>query len=421
MPVKIRILSSANKTMQRLGYLKFMAQNAARTETSNVAALGQHLTSAVTKRIKVSPPFSAPLLDYVRIRLFDRVYTELRKAVLEPKNNAPVGIELQDLYLSDPTIPSTTGKLSAEGDSRHYPYFATALDLIKPGTWSVMTRSFVLIALTPKEQLTAFDAYAPQANPFLLSKEQQALFLYCFLDNDAEILYPLFQGILAFKNGSFGEREVGDLLPGIIRQSASALSQTSLTFEDKERLEKLGKVADNIERQRGKPYSGGGAREQAVRARLEPYCDMGLLTKPDRHRFTYQITAAFSRLMTNWPGAGDATDNFLEYRFFTTLAGMHGFAVSEATELEARNALRDAGEQLKSTLGYSPIRDCSLLAGIRLLFDHQRVLELGTSHDVLRTWQKAAPDIVRFTVDRMGELAYVKFLKPAAQPGPARP
>ena len=185
MPVKIRILSSANKTMQRLGYLKFMAQDAARTETSNVAALGQHVTAAATKRIKVSPPFSPSLLDYVRIRLFDRVYSELRKSILEPKSSAPVGIELQDLYLSDRAIPSTTGKLSAEGDSRHYPYFATALDLIKPGTWSVMTRSLLLIALTPKEQLAAFESYSPQANPFLLSKEQQALLLYCFLDNDA--------------------------------------------------------------------------------------------------------------------------------------------------------------------------------------------------------------------------------------------
>jgi hypothetical protein len=85
-------------------------------------------------------------------------------------------------------------------------------------------------------------------------------------------------------------------------------------------------------------------------------------------------------------------------------------------DTEARDALRDAGEALKSTLGYSPIRDCSLLAGIRLLFDHQRVLELGTSFNTLRDWQKAAPEIVRFTVDRMGELAYVKFLKPAALP-----
>jgi hypothetical protein len=141
-----------------------------------------------------------------------------------------------------------------------------------------------------------------------------------------------------------------------------------------------------------------------------------LFSKPDRNRFAYKLTPAFRRFMADWNGTD--VDYFLENRFFTTLAGMHGISAKAAGETEARNAIRDAGEALKSTLGYSPIRDCSLLAGIRLLFDHQRVLELGTSFNTLRDWQKAEPEIVRFTVDRMGELAYVKFLKPAAPPAP---
>jgi hypothetical protein len=115
--------------------------------------------------------------------------------------------------------------------------------------------------------------------------------------------------------------------------------------------------------------------------------------------------------MLGWH-SNDATDQFLENRFFFTLASIHDLKVTEATEEQARAALALAWEHLKSTLGYSPIKDCSLLAGIRLLFDNQSVLEIGRSHDILRTWQKADPDGVRFTVDRMGELAYVKFVKP---------
>jgi hypothetical protein len=37
-------------------------------------------------------------------------------------------------------------------------------------------------------------------------------------------------------------------------------------------------------------------------------------------------------------------------------------------------------------------------------------LELSRTRTLLRAWQKEAPDFVRFTVDRMGTLAYVKFL-----------
>src|SRR5436309_3290702 len=111
--------------MQRLGYLKLLAEQTARTETSNVASLGQRLISTVTKRVKVQSPFDPALTEYVRIRLFDRVYADLRKQVLDKAPAATVAIELQDLYLADVRVPSTTGKL-IETDWRFYPYLGTA-------------------------------------------------------------------------------------------------------------------------------------------------------------------------------------------------------------------------------------------------------------------------------------------------------
>jgi hypothetical protein len=416
MPVKIRILSAANKHMQRAGFLKLLAAQVARVETSSLSALGGKLVETVTKRVRVSPPFSDSLREYVQIRLsYDKMYADLRAAVLSGK--VPVNLELQDLYLSDPSLPSSTGKLAADSE-RRYPYLGTALDLIKPGTWSAMTRSILLTHLTPKEELAAWENYSPPNNPLIISREQAAVILYCFLDNDALVLLPLFTKLLELSSAGFDERTAGDFLPAILRGATSTLNKGSLAFEDRERLGQLDKAAENIERWRGKPYTGGGAREENIRGRIEPFCDLGLFTKPDRHRFTYKLTPAFKRFMADWNGTD--IDYFLENRFFTTLAAMHGLTtVKPAGDTDARDALRDAGEALKSTLGYSPIRDCSLLAGTRLLFDHQRVLELGTSFNTLRDWQKAAPEIVRFTVDRMGELAYVKFLKPASPPAHA--
>ena len=412
MPVKIRILSATNKHMQRLGFLKLLAAQVARVETSSLSALGTRLVESVTKRIRVSPPFNDALREYVQIRLsYDKIYTDLRNSVLAGK--MPVGIELQDLYLSDPALPSSTGKLGGNSQ-RFYPYLGTALDFIKTGTWSAMTRSLLLAHLTPKEELAAWDNYLPSNNPLIISREQAAVIFYCFLDNDALVLLPLFTKLLELNCDGFDERIAGDFLPSILRSATATLNKGSLAFEDRERLAQLDKAAENIERWRGKPYTGGGAREENIRARVEPFCDLGLFSKPDRNRFAYKLTPAFKRFMNDWNGTD--VDYFLENRFFTTLAAMHGIPVKTAGETEARNAIRDAGEALKSTLGYSPIRDCSLLAGIRLLFDHQRVLELGASFNTLRDWQKAEPEIVRFTVDRMGELAYVKFLKVATPP-----
>ena len=415
MAVKIRILSSANRTMQRVGFLKLLCAQTARTETSNLATVGKQFVQKALARVRVVPPFNEALKEYVRIRLKDKVYHDLRKAVLNGAlQGSAVGLEIQDLYLSDPAVASTTGKL-VEENWRRYPYLGTNLDLIKQGTYSVMTRALVFLAVTSKEEIAAFDKYDKKHNPFLVSSEQAAVLLYCFIDNDAEIIFRLFHSLLEIEGGVFDERVAGDLLPDIIRQSSNFFRNAALPVEDRERLGVLEKVAGSIAESKGKSYTGGGAREESIRVRLEPYCDLGFFAKPDKHRFVYGVTSALRKLMTDWHLL-EATDDFLELRYFTSLAGIHRLKVRKATDKEAKKALLEAGQTLQSTLGYSPITDVGLLAGIRLLFQQKRILELSQTRTLLRAWQKEAPTVIRFTVDRMGTLAYVKFM-PGPYPG----
>ena len=82
MSVKIRILGSANRTMQRAGFLKLLCAQTARVETSNIDTLGKQFVQTLLKRVRLTPPYSESLRDYVRVRLTDRVYHDLRKAVL---------------------------------------------------------------------------------------------------------------------------------------------------------------------------------------------------------------------------------------------------------------------------------------------------------------------------------------------------
>jgi hypothetical protein len=396
--------------MQRVGFLKLLCAQTARTETSNLATVGKQFVEKLLARVRVTPPFNESLQEYVRIRLMDKVYHDLRKAVLNDGSaERAVSLELQDLYLSDPAVISTTGKL-VEEDWRRYPSLGTSLGFIKAGTYSVMTRALLLLAVTPKEETAAFDQYDDKHNPLLISPEQAAVFLYCFIDNDAEIIYRLFHGLLELEEDTFDERVAGDMLPDIIRQSSNSFRNTSLPIEDRERLGVLEKVAGSIADWKGKSYTGGGAREEFIRVRLEPYCDLRLFTKPDKHRFVYRVTPALRILMAKWFDL-EVTDDFLEQRFFNTLAGLHRLKAREAKDNEVKQALLDAGQTLKSTLGYSPITDVGLLAGIRLLFQQKRILELSRTRTFLRAWQKKAPNVVRFTVDRMGTLAYVKFLQ----------
>jgi len=395
--------------MQRAGFLKLLCFQASRVETTNLQSLGKNLVDTLLKRIRITPPYSESVRDYVKIRLMDKTYHDLRKAVLGGDAGiTPVGLEIQDLYLSDRNLPSSTGKL-VEAYWRFYPYLATNLDLVKIGTYSIMTRALVLLAVTPQEEITAFGQYNPQQNPLLLSPEQTTVLLYCFIDNDAEIIYRLFNTLINLGTGFFDEREAGDFLPQIIRESCKSFRNTVLPTEDRERLGVLEKVSGSIAEWKGKPYTGSNAREEFIRVRLEPYCDLGLFQKSDKHRFTYKVTPELGMLMTNWSGL-EATDDFLETRFFTTASSLHKLPIREATDEEAKDALLAAGQTLKSTLGYSPITDVGLLAGVRLLFQQKCILELSRTRTLLRAWQKEAPTVVRFTVDRMGALAYVKFL-----------
>src|SRR6266404_1771617 len=233
MAVKIRILGAANKHMQRLGYLKFIAAESTRRETSRLEGLGRPLVNAVMKRLRLTPPYESALREYVR-SLAGPAYADIRHAIA---NNAPTRatVELQDLYVADRKIPSATGKLNADSWEK-YPYFATALDLIKSGTWSAMTRSLTLLCLVNPDELAAFSEFLPLHNPLLISREQGTLFLYCLIDHDAEILFRLFKALIQLPEHSFDEKTAGNMLPDIIKDTVRVFSRASLPVEDRERL-----------------------------------------------------------------------------------------------------------------------------------------------------------------------------------------
>lgn len=404
---RIRVLDSANRTMQRLGYLKALAALVNENETSNLETLGKRLVAKVTQRVRLSPPFDEDLQEYARTRLTDGAYRGVRKTIMD--NAGPANVELQDVYLADRSLPSSTGKL-VDANWRRYPYLGTSLELVKKGTYSSLTRSLVLLAVTPKEEIAAFGDLNRQYNPMRITDSQASVLLYCLLDNDAEVLLPLLRLLAKQGEEIFGERLAGDLLPDILREVAAAHARRSLPAAERERLSMLGKIADSVARWKGKPYTGSGAREEAIRVRLEPYCDLGLLTKPSRDRYDYQVTDV-ARAFVHQIGESADVDKFLQEDFFTAFAACRGIEARHAGDSAAIEALALAGEALKSLLGYTPITDVGLLAGTRLLIEQKRILELGRTVDLLKEQQKRDPSSLRFTVDRMGALAYVKFLK----------
>jgi len=406
-----RVLDSAKRPMQRLGYLKYLLNRCVILETSNLETLGHELVGAVTRAIRV--PLMPARAEYIQRRLLDNTYRALKSQVTAWRNNnhpeTIVPMEIQDVYLSDLSLPSRTGKLVAE-DWRKYPTLGVHLGLIRWGTWSPLVRGVVLLKLTPSEELAAFQDYRPAANPLVISRQQAMLLLYCLLENDGDVLKRLIPRLKACQGQTFNDRQAGDLLPDILREIALYLRNRILPIEERNRLELLLKIAESIARQKNQPYSGGGAREEAIKVRLEPLVDMGLLTKDDPYKYEYRLNPAACDFFAALGENGDL-GQFLDTSFFTTWARAFGTSsVSPATTPDLLWALNRAWQELKSPIGYAPIMDTALLGGIYALTERNVFFEAATARQFLKDWQKENPNLLRFGVDRTGAMAHVRIL-----------
>lgn len=406
-----RVFGNTARCMQRLGYLKHLAHLTASRETSNLSTLGNELTQAVTRRVTV--PLTPEIEMYIHRRLTDRVYDELkkkfgRKAVVNRPDS--VSLEIQDAYLASQNLPSRTGKLVLR-DWEKYTLWGTLLGLVREGTYSALVRGISLLKLCSEGERRAFIAYNSNCNPFFISPSQVLFLLYCLIERDGDVIRLLYRHLLSCQEGTFSDREAGDYLPEVYRKIERAERGRSLTFEEQRKLERLVRMAESISKWKGKTYTGGGAREEAVRCRLEPYVDLGLMTKPDPYRYQYTFSdqgrVFFSALINC-----EDLDDFLKNRFFGACAPLftrHPKHRKHVPSLVLE--LYKSWIELKSNLGYAPIAEVSLLAVSRSISQKSFYFEIAESFEAFRRYQRDHPDCLRFTVDRMGNVAHVKFLK----------
>lgn len=412
----LKVLNRIARSMQRLGYLKCLVRRITSGTTSNLDNVGNDLLDLCMKKINVD--LNEDRAAYIKVRLFDRAYKSLKEQVTnwEKDTSIPVLIqmEIQDLYLADPTIPSRVGKLVRE-DWRKYPPFGINLGLIREGTYSANTRALSLLYLTTEREQKAFLEYIPEQNPLKISQKQGILFLYSLIENDGEVILPLFEQLLLSNQEAFTDRAAGNLLPEIYYGIISRYRTKLLSVDLRERLEVLEKSAQSIiEARKNEKYEGGSAREEAIRPRLEPYVDIGLFTKPNSMKYEYSFSPIGQRWVCSFTGQEDSAgiEEFLSRRFFQSIS--KGWEI-DSEPLTAPDEivpyLKRAAKAISSSSGYAPIEELALLSGIEALVDDHKIFEIGAAREAIIAFQKANPYQVRFTVDRMGVLAHAKFVE----------
>jgi hypothetical protein len=170
-------------------------------------------------------------------------------------------------------------------------------------------------------------------------------------------------------------------------------------------------MASSIQQRIGKPTGGTGrAREQRITTRLETLVELGLLSKPDPTKYEYVLTPPGRRFSKNLPEP-DALDHFLENSFFSVAAEAFAVQAQQKTDpAEIVVSLFSSYEALRSATGYAPIIEVLLDTCLRgLEADRPLLIELSVGLQAIREVQKQYPQLLRFNIDRQGNLRYVKL------------
>ena len=362
--------------MARLGYLKLLLQQASHTATNNLSNLGKRLISTVLNKIRVG------------IEGSDNGYQEV-----------------QEFYLAN--LQSRQGKLT-ERDWKTYPHFAINLGLLRKGTFSLLVRGQCLLSLTDSSEFAAWDKTS-DCNPLLINSKQKILLLFSFIEHDGDILKPLYLSILKEKELHFRLEIAGDMLPLIYSKVAKEGRKYIRSGDDVLFLQRILDTASTIEKWKGKPSDGRESRAKNIIPRLEPFVDFGILSKPDPFAYGYQITDATKTFFESFVNS-DSIDHFLYHSFFDSSNRAFGLDKKHRTDRETiLPTIQKAYTVLKSPLGYVPILEVALLAGIYSITESGSYFEISEVTDTLKSLQKEKPELIRFNVDRWGALTFVKF------------
>ena len=410
---KLHIIENASRRMQRLGYLKFLLAQASKSSTSNLKALGTSLISIVTRQITISP--TPELSEYLRVTLSGQPDKSLLQKLgksLSLTKPTDIMVQLQDVYLSSKKLPSQRGRLVSR-DSTNYPRLGVSLGLLRKDSYAPLVRGQVLLHLLEPDEIGAFREYNLDMNPMLLKQEQQFFFLYTIIESDMHIMIPLYRHLLETKE-DFADYEAGNLLPGIIRDIYKHFRQQVSTGADAIRLKQLLETADVIEQWKDKEYSGKGARDETITVRLEPLVDLGILVKDNPFAYRYRLSSLGRRLMTLLTETNNGPD--IGSQLFTHIVDAYSLGLKKLSgDSDRLPFIYESYSHLKSPLGYAPINDVMLL-GILLAIQAKRgYFEIQEGMQTVRAIQQKYPRLVRFNVDRMGKLNFIKFEKEIAE------
>lgn len=406
----LRVIGFSARRMQRLGFLKHLIATASPQRPTTTVSMGKSLLRVASRKY---PTVVLP----EKAEYCDRVFTEQHYAALRAQVKAaaelqPVGkvdLELQDIYLSQDILPSKRGRILAERDKDLYvfPALAVSLGLLTPETLVLTARGRLLASVLSTPEVDAFNQPSG-VNPLAIRPGQAVALLYCFLEEDGDLLSALWPAVARIQ-GDFTDYEVGDLIGELLEALILRSAKKSPSMDDRVQIAKLNKAVTMIKKWKNKPYGGKGTRDEWATLRLEPFVDLGLLQKADKFAYRYALTDAGRRFSEVLEKSGDLS-SLLSNGYVNAVAQLLNLDASPVADSgEALEALKESNRLLANNIGYSGLAETSLLAAINLLQTRNRVLEIGDSIRIMKEAQRQTPHEIHFNIDRWGNVKFVSF------------
>jgi hypothetical protein len=388
---RLRWMDYARRSMQRIGFVKWLLSLCSPSHTQTLESLTRSFYASITE-VQALGVKRDVFHAYVQQQGLHRRYKGVQEAA-----------ELQDILLSDTSLPSHSGAVTGEFDKRGYrhavyveiPSWATRLHLIRQQNYTLTDRGRVLL-------LAGRDQMEQPANKLLLTLPEKYILLFCILDADGDFISALYEQLLG--RTEFTRKYAADLALGTlqsIRSNKLVNRVNSGQFQEYRR--RLDKAIEAVKKQSGE---GLGPRESIVTPRLEPLVDCGLLMKPYADRYEYVFTdwgrSFFASLVS--------ADSISEFLGTGLAAGMAAAVEGARVARPSLSDLNSAYSGLKSGIGYVPIQELALLASAQAIASSEKqVFEITATEQLLREAASKGDRYVRFALGRMGGPSQVRI------------
>lgn len=387
-PGNVRWMDYARRSMQRVGFVKWLLRFTTTSQTQTLESLTRAFYNEVTASVSLDGEQRQTFLEYVRQQHLRRPYDQRLESV-----------EIQDLFLSDPVLPSHTGAITGEFERKGYrhsvyveiPTWAARLRTIRDRNYTLTDRGRVLQLAGA---LLSNEDQEKVKNPLFLNLPERYVFLFCLIDVDGDFLAQMYQPLL--DEQTFTRSDAGEAAATALHHLRDRRLKHTSSGQMLQLRTKLDRALEALKNQRG---TGLGPRESIATPRTEPLVDCGILKKPNPEKYEYSFTDWGRSFLTQLISRQPISD-FLNSRLSSALSFLTGQSLSDYPEL---SDIEQPYLQLKSGIGYVSLQELGLLTVARALSSPARKLfEIESVEETLKSAASQSDRQVRFAMGGAG-------------------